>query len=102
MKIRYAYPAVFEKEENGYFVNFPDISPCYSEGETLEDAVFMAKDVLEGRLKVALDRGETLPNPSKLEDLTGRVMLIIADIENTPDKIKFHKRKIIKTPNLSL
>ncbi|MCL2772507.1 MAG: type II toxin-antitoxin system HicB family antitoxin [Oscillospiraceae bacterium] len=94
MKIKYAYPAVFEKEENGYFVNFPDISPCYTEGSTLEEAVFMAKDVLEGRIEVALDRGENLPVPSNLENLKGKVMLIIADVDNKENQTKFVKKTV--------
>ena len=83
MKTKYIYPAIFEKEESGYFVNFPDIHPCYTEGETLEEAVLMAKDVLESRIDVALERGEVLPPPSDVDTLTeDKVMLIIVDIED--------------------
>jgi predicted RNase H-like HicB family nuclease len=71
MKTKYTYPAIFNKEENGFFVSFPDIQPCYTEGATLEEAVIMAKDVLESRIEVALDRGETLPAPSNIDTLTG-------------------------------
>jgi len=46
MKTKYAYPAIFKKEGNGYFVKFPDIQPCYTEGSTLEEAAIMAKDIL--------------------------------------------------------
>jgi predicted RNase H-like HicB family nuclease len=94
MKTKYAYPAIFKKEESGYFVQFPDIHPCYTEGETLEQAVIMAKDVLESRIEIALTRGETLPMPSDLDTISGdRVMMIVADIEN----IKSQKRFVKKT-----
>ena len=44
---RYAYPAVFTPEENGQFsVNFPDLESCHTCGDDLEDALFMAEDVL--------------------------------------------------------
>jgi len=95
MKKKYAYPAIFEKEETGYFVDFPDIDPCYTEGETLEEAVFMAHDVLESRIAVALERGEKLPPPSKIEDLSGDVvMLIVADIENIKSMTRFVKKTL--------
>ena len=83
MKTKYTYPAIFKKEENGYFVNFPDIQPCYTEGSTLEEAVIMAKDVLESRIEVALEQDETLPIPSDFDTLKGdKIMLIVADVEN--------------------
>jgi len=83
MKTKYAYPAIFEKEESGYFVNFPDIHPCYTEGKTLEEAVIMAKEVLESRIEIALERNEPLPLPSSTDSLSGdKVMLIVADVEN--------------------
>ena len=95
MKIKYVYPAIFSKEENGYFVRFPDISPCYTEGSTLEEAAIMAKDVLESRIEVALERGEPLPVPSDIETLNGdRVMLIIGDIENIKSQTRFVKKTL--------
>lgn len=44
---KYIYPAVFTEEENGqYSVDFPDIKNCFTGGDSLEDAVSMANDVL--------------------------------------------------------
>lgn len=40
-----AYPAIFRKEENGYFVSFPDLG-WVTDGETLEEAKLMAGDLL--------------------------------------------------------
>ena len=95
MKTKYAYPAIFNKEESGYFVVFPDINPCYTEGATLEEAVIMAKDVLESRIEVALERGETLPAPSDIDALNGdRVMLIVGDIENIKSQTRFVKKTL--------
>jgi len=95
MKTKYVYPAVFSKEENGYFVKFPDINPCYTEGATLEEAVIMAKDVLESRIEVALERGELLPTPSDIDALNGdKVMLIVGDVENIKSQTRFVKKTL--------
>ena len=95
MKTKFAYPAIFSKEESGYFVNFPDIQPCYTEGSTLEEAVIMAKDVLESRIEVALERGEDLPPPSDIDMLSGdRVMLIVGDIESIKSQTRFVKKTL--------
>ena len=95
MKTKFAYPAVFMKEEGGYFVKFPDIQPCYTEGATLEEAVIMAKDVLESRIEVALERGESLPDPSDIDSVNGdRVMLIVGDVENIKSQTRFVKKTL--------
>ena len=95
MKTKYTYPAIFTKEDNGYFVTFPDIHPCYTEGTTLEEAVIMAKDVLESRIEVALERGEKLPAPSDIDSLRGdRVMLIVGDIENIKSQTRYVKKTL--------
>jgi predicted RNase H-like HicB family nuclease len=95
MKTKYTYPAIFVKEENGYFVRFPDIQPCYTEGATLEEAVIMAKDVLESRIEVALEQGEILPIPSNMDTLKGdKVMLVVADVENIKSQTRFVKKTL--------
>lgn len=44
---KYAYPAVFTREENGqYSVVFHDLEGCYTCGDSLEEALEMAEDVL--------------------------------------------------------
>jgi len=95
MKTKYAYPAVFTKEESGYFVEFPDIQPCYTEGKTLEEAVIMAKDVLESRIELALERNEPLPHPSDIDSLDGdKLMLIVADIKNIKSQTRYVKKTL--------
>ena len=95
MNTKYAYPAIFKKEEMGYFVSFPDIMPCYTEGKTLEEAVIMATDVLESRIEVVLERGEPLPLPSDIDTLSGdKVMLIVADVENIKSQTRYVKKTL--------
>ena len=95
MITKIVYPAVFQKEETGYFVSFPDIQPCYTEGKTLEEAVIMAKDVLESRIEVALESGEDLPSPSEIESLKSDiVMLIVADVENIKSQTRYVKKTL--------
>ena len=44
--MKYTYTAVFTPEENGRFsVNFPDLQGCYTSGDDMADAVYMAQDV---------------------------------------------------------
>ena len=41
---KYVYPAIFTSEpDGGYSVYFPDLEGCYTCGDTLADALFMAE-----------------------------------------------------------
>ncbi len=40
------YPAVFHPEDEGYWVDFPDLPGCFTQGDTFEETVFMCKDAL--------------------------------------------------------
>ena len=44
---RLFYPAVFHKaEEGGFWVSFPDIPECMTQGDDMQDAYEMAVDAL--------------------------------------------------------
>ena len=64
----YIYPAMFYKDENGYPVVFYDIELA-TMGDTLEEALIMAEEALTGRISLLLKDGETLPNPTAIEDI---------------------------------
>lgn len=70
--MKYIYPAVFTPEENGQFsVNFPDLESCYTCGDDLVDALYMAEDVLAMTLVSYENNSTPIPTPSKklsLED----------------------------------
>ena len=48
--MKYAFAALFEPDAPGYVVSFPDIPGCITEGDSLEEAAYMAKDALCLRL----------------------------------------------------
>lgn len=44
--MKYAYPAIFTPEDNGFSIRFPDLDGCYTSAETLAEGLEMAADVL--------------------------------------------------------
>ncbi|MCD8294882.1 MAG: type II toxin-antitoxin system HicB family antitoxin [Clostridia bacterium] len=77
------YPALFRKERCGlYSVHFPDLD-CAVCGETLDEAMDMAKLALSAWL-----RKDGMPDPSDLEDVRAKaekgdlVMLVEEGLEN--------------------
>lgn len=67
---KYVYPAIFSpEEEGGYSVFFPDLEGCYTCGDNLTDAVFMAEDVLAFVLYDCERDGSQIPAPSSAENV---------------------------------
>lgn len=67
--MKYVYPTIFYKEEDGrYSVLFPDfdVATC---GDDLDDAVDMAKECLALQLKGLKEDGEAFPTPSPLDKI---------------------------------
>lgn len=70
MSTKYAYPAIFTPEEDGgYSVRFPDLEGCFTCGDDMADALFMAEDALALVLYGYENDARTIPTPSKAEDL---------------------------------
>lgn len=67
--MKYVYPAIFEKEDDGIIVTFPDISGAFADGATNEEAYAAAEDVLNLMLMSREDDKVPIPPPTKIEDL---------------------------------
>ena len=64
------YIAIIHKDPNSDFgVSFPDFPGCITAGGTIDEAKDMAHDALSLHIKGMLEDGETIPVPSKLEDI---------------------------------
>ena len=64
MKIE--YPAKIEKEADGiFFVSFSDIEEAITQGETMEEALFNASEVLTLTMEYRLDEEQKIPEPSQ-------------------------------------
>ena len=48
------YPAVFHPEATGYSVTVPDIEGCFTQGDTMDEALRMAQDAIVGTLRLCL------------------------------------------------
>jgi len=69
------YPAVLEPEEGGgLFVRFVDLENTYTDGLTLDEALFNGAEVLSAMLGWMLDENKPIPDPSP----AGEGMTLIA------------------------
>lgn len=85
------YPALFHKaEEGGFWVSFPDIPECFTDGDNMEDAYEMAFDALGLAISSRLENKEELPTPSSFENITVDVDSFLAIIEF--DKLAYNRK----------
>lgn len=100
MQTKYAFPAVFApEEEGGYSVYFPDVSGCYTDGDTLTEAIEMAKDALCLMLYHLEEEGKEIPIASDVKAVSANitdnefVSLIACD---TLDYRRYYDNKAVK------
>ena len=93
--MKLAYPTCFYLENDGrYSVDVPDLLGCVTFGDDLPHAIEMATDAASGWILSSLESGETIPSPSKLEEIKlddeigeeGFVNYIMLDMESYAEK----------------
>ncbi|MEI8188334.1 MAG: type II toxin-antitoxin system HicB family antitoxin [candidate division NC10 bacterium] len=52
---------VHPAEEGGYWVDVPALPGCYSQGETVKDAVKSIREAIEAHLEVIREDGQPIP-----------------------------------------
>lgn len=69
--MKFIYPAVFRKQENGgYHAFFPDLECCEAEGETLDDAIDNANEACRNWITVELEEEDPVfPYVSDISDI---------------------------------
>lgn len=80
--MKYVYPAIFKEESGVYNVIVPDLPGCATFGNTIPDAIYMARDAISMWLCDAEDNKEQIPQASNMEDIStesGFINLIDVD-----------------------
>lgn len=66
MSTDYRFTAVIEKDEDGYYASCPELSGCYSQGETYDEALKNIQDAIRLHVEDILESGETVPQPEQV------------------------------------
>lgn len=65
----FVYPAVFHKEDNSYWVEFPDLEGCHTYGSSIPEAMEAAQEAMSAYLLTLLEQGRPLAAPSDVSNL---------------------------------
>lgn len=64
---KHFYPAIFHKEDNAYWVEFPGLPGCVTQGDTFEEAYEMSTEALG--LYLETENGFKYPEPLKIDKI---------------------------------
>ncbi|MFR1434187.1 MAG: type II toxin-antitoxin system HicB family antitoxin [Acutalibacteraceae bacterium] len=78
---KYYYPAVFQKETDGFSVWLPDVPGCISQGDNLEEAVDNIKDAFGLFVEEEKANGATIPAASLPGDVKTEEGQFVALVE---------------------
>ena len=84
------YPVLFyEEKEGGYSVFVPDLKNASTCASTLEEAMYMAEDLIAGLILDEIEEGNKIPQESKIENVSYEELESNLDIENWDYVSKF-------------
>lgn len=88
------YPAIFH-EEDGFWVEFPDLDGCNACGSTLEDAMELAQEALGLYLATLAEEGLEIPSPSPMEGI--KTDGLVSYVSTNMDKYRRNNKAVKKT-----
>lgn len=80
----FVYPALFHKEEDSYWVEFPDLPGCHSYGSSVTETMACAQEALAGYILTLLEQERPIAVPSDIGTLSaedGFTSLVSCDID---------------------
>ncbi|MGE7841404.1 type II toxin-antitoxin system HicB family antitoxin [Lysinibacillus sp. NPDC093712] len=84
----YCFHRLSLDNENGFTITFPDLPGCITEGSNMDEAIYMAKDVLVGFLYGMEEDGEQIPAPSNPSNIDLPQGAFISIVEVRTDYIR--------------
>jgi predicted RNase H-like HicB family nuclease len=94
------YPVCFYPADDGITVDVPDLLGCVTCGQTMNEALFMAQEAIEGWLYTSIRDGEEIPQPTDYTKVkadeypNGFVSLVRADVDAYIEK--YQKKAVHK------
>ncbi len=74
--MRYPVVLLHDPEINAFVVLVPDLPGCFSQGNTIEDALEHAREAIELHIEGLVDDGEEVPQPT--------ASVVLATVEVSP------------------
>ena len=92
------YPAIFHREGEGFWVNFPDFPECFTEGDNMELAYEMAVEALGLAITSRKNEGQEIPIASPADSINiNEGILVVVEFDMIEYCKKHNSRAVKKT-----
>ncbi|MGI6349360.1 MAG: hypothetical protein GX245_00525 [Eubacteriaceae bacterium] len=90
------YPAIINKENDVFWMEFPDLPGCQTMGETIEETMKNAEEALGLFLASFVEDGQEIPEASAIEDIESKYSksYVSADVSKYIRKTKAVKKTL--------
>lgn len=94
---KHFYPAIFHEDGDGYWVDFPDLPGCVTQGDTFEQAYEMSVEALGLYLETA--NGFTYPQSVKVNknDIDKNSCVVMVEFDELEYLKKYNNHSVKKT-----
>lgn len=97
LNLNWTYRIEWSDEDNCYIISIAELSGCSTDGETIEQAIFMIKDALKSHISCMLEHSDEIPEPPKQEEYKGKI-----SYRTSPKRhYKIAKRAAIENKSIS-
>ena len=97
-KARYTFAAAFTQEESGgYSVRFPQLDGCFTQGDSLDEAMSNAKEALSLHLFGMEEDGEKIPEADLLPEVDHDEKVVLIQVWMTPFREQMRNQSVKKT-----
>lgn len=94
----YTYAAAFTKEaDGGYSVRFPQLDGCFTQGDTLEEAMAHAREAMSLHLYGMEEDGEAIPEAELLPKVEPEESVVLIQAWMTPFREQMRNQSVKKT-----
>lgn len=90
------YPAIFHREQDGFWVSFPDFPECFTEGDNMEAAYEMAVDALGLAITSRKTEGIEVPKASQPDEVTAEDGIIVVVEFDMMEYCRKHNSRAVK------
>ena len=91
------YPAIFHKaEEGGFWISFPDLPECFTEGDDMKQAYELAVEALGLALVNRKEEKEEIPMPSEIDKIQNEDGIFVVIEFDMQEYLRKHNAKAVK------
>lgn len=94
--VLFTYPAIFTQEDNSYWVQFIDLEGCFSDGETLAEAMENSKEAMGLYLEALTEYPNCTTDFSNIK-LNKNQIISFVSINMEEHKRKYENKSVKKT-----